>query len=264
MQLFDELKESDFSRDRIPHALEKIKVINELVINHFGPKFEVVKKERLQSKKNLVYHVILKPLEGSEVNFITKVFATSNFEIEQKLLEQCSEGDLKVPEMIEARDGVMLLSYIKGELLVDRLNKLFEVRLIDELAQWYFDFHSLQPLLKGDPRLRNFIVGSDGLYGFDFEEATKGHWIVDIGGIAASLLDTDPINDPRKQVMVSRLLSKYLRLKRTERTTDIEQDFLNVISTFLKQTAKRRNSVELSVLANQIEKNGLSIIRNQS
>ncbi|MFW9848752.1 MAG: hypothetical protein ACFFF4_06410 [Candidatus Thorarchaeota archaeon] len=259
MQLFNELKETDFNHYRIPHASEKIRVINELVINHFGPKFEVVTKERLQSKKNLVYHVILKPLEGSEINFIAKVFATGNFEIEQSLLEQCSEGKIKVPEIIEARDGVMLLSYIKGELLVDRLNKLFEVELIDELAQWYFDFHSFQPLLKGDPRLRNFIVGFDGLYGFDFEEAAEGNWIIDIGGIASSLLDTDPINDSRKQAMVSQLLDKYLELKGIERTINVEQNYLDVISNTLKQTAKRRASVVLSDLADKVKKNGLSM-----
>jgi tRNA A-37 threonylcarbamoyl transferase component Bud32 len=257
MQLFNEPGAPEYGIDGTPLNPERIRALNEIVNNLVGTNFEVVKKERLRSKKNVVYHVIVKPEGQLEVNFIAKAFVTENFEMEFGLLKQCTEGNLKVPEIIDARDGVLLLAFVDGELLVDRINRSFDAKLIDDLAQWYFDFHSLQPLLKGDPRLRNFIVGADGLYGIDFEEASKGPWIEDLGGIAASLLDTDPINDKRKQIMVWQLLDKYLELKGIERSMGIDKDYIEVLSSTLKQTARWRNSEVLSDLANQIEKDGL-------
>ncbi|MHA2425442.1 MAG: hypothetical protein ACXAEF_11690 [Candidatus Thorarchaeota archaeon] len=259
MQLFNDQNASEYGIDGTPLNPESIRTLNEQVNNLVGTRFEVVKKERMRSKKNVVYHVILKNEAQVEVNFIAKAFVTGNYEMELGLLKQCTEGKVKVPEIIDAKDGVLLLSFIDGELLVDRINRTFDARLIDDLAKWYFDFHSLQKLLKGDPRLRNFIVGPDGLYGVDFEEATEGHWIVDLGGIAASLLDTDPINDKRKQLMVWQFLEKYLELKGIDRTTDIDQDYIKTISKTLKQTARWRNSEVLSDLANKIENDGLPL-----
>jgi tRNA A-37 threonylcarbamoyl transferase component Bud32 len=256
MQLF-ELSDPEYGIDGTPLDPKKLRVLNELVKDLVGTQFDVVKKERLRSKKNIVYHVILKPERQVEVNFIVKAFVTGNYEMEVRLLKQCAKANLKVPEIIDTRDGVLLLSFIDGELLVDIINRTYDTKLIDDVAQWYFDFHSFQKLLKGDPRLRNFIVGSDGLYGVDFEEATEGYWVVDLGGVAASLLDTDPINEQRKQAMVWQLLDSYLVLKGIDRTADIEQDYLKVISNTLRQTAKWRNSNILTDLANEIEKNGL-------
>lgn len=259
MPIFDESNNSDYGLDGQPLGPEKIRVLNNLVSDYLGGYFDVVKKERLRSKKNVVYHVVLKSETNDMVNLIAKAFVTGNFEREMNLLERCAGFRLKVPEILRAKDGVLLLSFIEGELLVDRINRTFDTALIDNLAQWYHDFHSHQDLLKGDPRLRNFIIGSDGLYGLDFEEATEGHWVIDIGGIAASLLDTDPINDPRKQKMVWQLLETYLVLKGIERTKDIEQDYLEVISTTLRATGVWRKSGTLVSLADAIEKNGLPI-----
>ncbi|MHA1906788.1 MAG: hypothetical protein ACW98Y_05815 [Candidatus Thorarchaeota archaeon] len=259
MPLFDELTTFQ-GLDGSPLNPKRIQVLKDLVNKHVGTEFEVVKKERLRSKKNVVYHLILLPKEtNKEHNLIAKAFVTGNYEIELNLLKQSFTGGLKVPEVIDAKDGVLLMRFVSGELLVDRINRTFDLNLIDDLAQWYFDFHSLQPLLKGDPRLRNFIVTDDGLFGVDFEEANKGHWIVDLGGIAASLLDTDPINDPRKRKLIWKFFDKYLELKGIDRSEDIEQDYIEIITNTLKQTAQWRKSELLSNLANQIAKDGLPV-----
>ncbi len=260
MPVFDERNDSIYGVDGNPLQLSKIDILEKLVENLVGPDFEVIENMRLRSKKNVVLHLIMKSSGSHEtVNLIAKAFVTGNFDVELKLLEQSFENGLKVPKVIAAKDGVLLLDYIEGELLVDIINRTFDPALIDDLALWYYDFHTSQPLLKGDPRLRNFIIAGDGLFGIDFEEANKGHWIVDLGGIAASLLDTNPINDSRKRLMVWNLLDKYLELKEIERTDHIDKDYISVIFQTLKQTAKWRNSESILYLANQIQKDGLPI-----
>ncbi|MDF1537989.1 MAG: hypothetical protein P1Q69_03710 [Candidatus Thorarchaeota archaeon] len=260
MPVFDRRNNSIYGVDENPLQSSKLETLEKLIEGLVGPDFEVIENVRLRSKKNVVLHLILKPFGSQEtVNLIAKAFVTGNYDVELKLLKQSAENGLSVPKIIAAKDGVLLLDYIEGEILVDRIHRTFDAALIDDLAHWYYDFHRSQPLLKGDPRLRNFIVADDGLFGVDFEEASKGHWTVDLGGIAASLLDTDPINDPRKRLMVWNLLDKYLELKGIERTHDIDKDYISVISETLKQTAQWRKSEVLSDLANQIQKNGIPL-----
>lgn len=260
MKLFDEDSPFIYGVDGITLDSNRIRTLNDLVIKYVGTQFSVVKKERLRSKKNAVFDLILSPHETKkDIRIIAKAFVTGNYEMELDILSKCLEGGINVPRVIGASDGVILMTYIYGEPFVDRINRTFELKHIEELARWYYDFHTLQPLLKGDPRLRNFVINEDGLFGIDFEEAMSGHWIIDIGGIAASLLDTDPINDTRKRKMVWILFDKYLELKGIQRTNEIDQDFIEVISNTLKQTARWRNSEEISNLADLIQKEGIPI-----
>ena len=225
---------SKLSEDRI-HTLEK------LLKTVYGDSVQVEYLEQMKSKKNVVLLLNIHTTPPSHLApLIAKLFISDTFEIEKQILESCHQNGLSVPEVISAEDGVILMYFLQGEPLVDRINRTFESNLIDELAIWYHKFHESLNSIKGDPRLRNFLLCDDTLYGLDFEEAKTGHWILDIAGVSASLLDTNPINDSRKRAMVWQLLEKYLSLRNEERTIELDQLFIETIADALTQTAEWR------------------------
>jgi hypothetical protein len=151
------------------------------------------------------------------------------------------------------------MTFIPGDLLVARINETFNPRLIKQLARWYHKYHDVNGMIKGDPRLRNFICASEGVFGLDFEEARKGHWISDIGGVAASLLDTDPINDIRKRRLAWKLLEEYLSLVSESRSSETDRLFIQTVATTLKETYHWRSDERILSLSEQISNEGIPI-----
>ena len=150
------------------------------------------------------------------------------------------------------------MDFIPGDPFVDRINKTFEPHLIDRLAEWYYNYHRVHGQIKGDPRLRNFIVQNDQIFGVDFEESREDLWMVDIGGVCASLLDTDPIFDPRKRVLSWRFLEKYLSFYPVPpRNENLHTDFITMIADTLKQTSEWREDKKILKLSEKIRTEGL-------
>ena len=191
--------------------------------------------------------------------FVAKLFVTDAFEKELTILKKSASAGLCVPDVITSDEGVILMKHIVGELLVDAINRTFSEATIDDLAEWYYNYHQTHGLTKGDPRLRNFIVTEIGLCGLDFEEAESSHWMSDIAGVCASLLDTDPVFDRRKIALCQRLLDRYLELLQTEKTPEIQKHFIDVLTDTLDRTAKWRDSMELLELSKRIRTQGLKI-----
>lgn len=243
---------------RLPE--DRIKTLEKLLKHTFGDSVEVEYLEQMRSKKNVVLLLNIHTTPPSHLApLMAKLFVSDTFEIEKQILESCHQNGLSVPEVISAEDGVILMYFLRGEPLVDRINRTFEPSLIDELAIWYHKFHESLSSIKGDPRLRNFLLCEDVLYGLDFEESKTGHWILDIAGASASLLDTNPINDPRKRSMVWQLLEKYLSLRNEERTAEIDQLFVETIVDVLTQTAEWRKDDQIRLLAEIIGADGIQI-----
>ncbi|MFW9814268.1 MAG: hypothetical protein ACFFF9_17530, partial [Candidatus Thorarchaeota archaeon] len=154
-------------------------------------------------------------------------------------------------------DGVILMDFISGNLLVDALNQSFDTNLTDMLAEWYYNYHITHGMVKGDPRLRNFILHNGRIFGVDFEESGSAYWMFDIGGTAASLLDTDPIFDARKRRLCWRFLEKYLDFKGQVRNDEIDQKFITTVADVLKQTSEWREDSEILNLSKNIRQNGI-------
>lgn len=97
------------------------------------------------------------------------------------------------------------------------------------------------------------------IFGLDFEESREDHWMLDIAGIAASMLDTDPIFDVRKRALAWNLFDHYLSLRNLKRTSKVEKLFLKTIADVLAQTADWRNDDRIMQISNQIRQEGLVI-----
>jgi hypothetical protein len=215
--------------------------------------------KRMRSRKNVVLALDLVSCDGTPERYVAKLFVTESYEKELKILTNCMREHLRVPDVIRAESGVCLMEYLEGELLVHRLNHTFDSSLAEEIAGWYYGFHNSQHIIKGDPRLRNFICTSDGLYGFDFEEAGQGDWMADIGGISASMLDTDPIFDQRKRVLAWLLLDRYLAHRGEKRNDDTAAMYVNAIADALKQTGRWRDDSRIIELSENIRSHGIPI-----
>jgi len=239
---------------------DRITTLEEILVEQYGPDVSLLSLERLKSRKNIVVRLEIttssttKPLE-----VVAKMFVVDKFDIELQILKSSWEKSLAVPEVVTARDGVILMDYIAGEPLVDVLNRTFEPALIDMLAEWYYNYHSAHDMIKGDPRLRNFIHHNGRIYGVDYEETRPDSWILDIGGTAASILDTDPIYDVRKRKMCWALLETYLNLTDEKRIPEIEIQFIETVADTLKQTAIWRNNDELMSISENIRENGIPV-----
>ena len=233
---------------------------NSLMRKTCGPDIEIESIVRLRSKKNLVLHIVYTSATESETSsLIAKLFVADTYQNELDRLSTSFENGLTVPRIIAAQDGVILMEFIQGEPLVDRINRTFELTTVETLAEWYYKYHQIHNRIKGDPRLRNFIWNNGQIFGLDFEESRKGNWMLDIAGVGASILDTDPIFDARKRVLTWSLLDHYLGLRNIERTSKVENMFLETLADTLAQTAEWRNDDRIMQLSNQIRQEGLVV-----
>ena len=237
---------------------EQVHVLEEILLDRFGEKTNIESVNRLGSKKNSVYHLKIISSQAEKIDVVAKMFIEGNYENELSILSSSYAHKLSVPEIFDAHDDVILMSFIPGEVVVDRINRTFESGLVEKLAKWYYNYHIIHRQVKADPRLRNFIYHNGRIYGVDFEESHPGHWMIDIGGVCASLLDTNPIFDKRKRALLWHLLDTYLMLIGKERDIAIESMFITTIADTLEQTSIRRSDDKILELSEHIRKGGLS------
>ena len=257
MDLIKWLGELPRGIDGRPLPPTHIDTLDQLLQKKFGKNAVLENVHRLRSRKNVVLHLTVSSKRLKSVELVAKMFVDGMYDTEVSVLLSSWKHGLTVPEVVEARDGVILMSFIPGQTLVDAINSTFDPRLIDKLAQWYYDYHSVHKQTKGDPRLRNFIYHENTLYGIDFEESCPGPWMLDIAGISASLLDTNPIFDPRKRALSWRLLDTYLSLLGQERDTTVEDEFTTIIADALQQTSVWRRDSRIFELSKRVRTEGL-------
>ena len=234
---------------------DRISTLQKILTEEFGESASIESVERLRSKKNIVIH--LKIQAEKPIDVVAKLFVVDKFEIELRILQSSWEKSLAVPEVFRAEKGVILMDFISGNLLVDILNQSFNPDFVDMLAEWYYNYHSAHKMIKGDPRLRNFIHHNGQIYGVDFEDSRSDDWMLDIGGTAASLLDTNPIFDIRKRRLCWRFLERYLALTGQKRNEEIDLNFIETVANILKQTSVLRNDSDILNLSEDVRQNGI-------
>jgi len=250
-------KEIPTGIDGTPLSKERIDTLEQILSEIYGKDTVIASVSRLKSKKNAVLSLTISSTGTKIHTVVTKMFIAGQFSNELRILKTSWTQGLTVPQVIAARDGVILMEFIPGEPFVDRINRTFEPHLIDKLAEWYYNYHKVHAQIKGDPRLRNFIINEDRIFGVDFEESHEDFWMVDIAGVCASLLDTNPIFDTRKQKLSWRFLEKYLSFINLPRDETIDADFIATIADTLQQTSQWRDDQRILELSEKIRTEGL-------
>lgn len=250
-------KEIPTGIDGTPLSQERIDTLEQILVERYGKDTVIASVSRLKSRKNTVISLTISSTGTKIHTVVAKMFIAGLFANELHILKTSWAQGLAVPRVLEAQDGVILMEFIPGEPFVDRINRTFEPQLIDKLAEWYYKYHNVHRKIKGDPRLRNFILNRDQIYGVDFEESHEDKWMVDIAGVCASLLDTNPIFDSRKQQLSWRFFEKYLSLIDLPRNETLDTEFLTTLAGTLKQTSQWRNDSRIFELSEKIRTEGL-------
>ena len=243
--------------DGTPLPLERIDTLEEILMERYGKDVIIASVSRLKSKKNTVISLKITSTGTRIHTEVAKLFIAGRFQNELSILKSSWAQGLTVPRVLEARNGVILMEFIPGQPFVDRINHTFEPHLIDLLAEWYYKYHQVHGQIKGDPRLRNFIIQNGQVFGVDFEESQEGDWILDIAGVCASLLDTNPIYDARKRKLCWQFLEKYLSLNGIQQNENINADFISILADILKQTSEWRKDSRILELSETIRADGL-------
>ena len=243
--------------DGTPLPQERIDTLDKILLDRYGKDVIIASVSRLKSKKNTVISLKVTATGVELHTVVAKMFIAGRFQNELAILKASWAQGLAVPRVLEAQNGVILMEYIPGAPFVDRINNTFEHHLIDLLAEWYHKYHQVHGQIKGDPRLRNFIIQNGQVFGVDFEESQEGSWMLDIAGVCASLLDTNPIYDVRKRKLCWQFLEKYLSLSNIQQDETITTDFISYLADTLKQTAEWRKDSRILKLSEKIRVEGL-------
>ncbi len=250
-------KEIPTGIDGTPLPQDRIDTLGEILLERYGKDTIIASVSQLKSKKNTVISLIISSTGTKIHTVVAKMFIAGRFTNELSILKSSWAQGLAVPQVLEARDGVILMEFIPGEPFVDRINRTFESHFIDKLAEWYYNYHKVHGQIKGDPRLRNFICHNDQIFGVDFEESSSGPWMLDIAGVSASLLDTNPVFDQRKRVLSWRFLESYLSLSGKKRDESIDKEFISTLADILKQTSIWREDDRILEFSEKLRTEGL-------
>ncbi len=250
---------------------------------------------QLKSRRNIVFYVVYDFLgnEGSTYfetkprEFIVKQFQATETDSAEKILSRekkwleilaGSESPVHVPKILLAQDDILVLEYLPGDNLCDVLNVTIDQSLAVLLGQWLAHFHNhfskgsgSSTLLKGDVRLRNFIVQEGVLYGVDFESCHHGPFHEDVVEASAAILDTspgieDPLFVPVKLVLLQSFLSAYLDASTIPGARDMLADHfkIDLVTNLLEMMNRREGSytpIQSQAIAQFIERLETGIIR---
>ncbi len=231
-----------------------------------SPNLKIRDFYRLKSKKNEVFLISLgnTPFPHHD-RVIFKKYCTPCSSIEENLLNKLYSSNVAVPKILQQDRGYIILEYIDGQNLCDILNATLDPKYACMLAEWFAKFHQALPAsngivtLKGDARLRNFIVRDGHCYGLDFEESRDGSFLNDIAEAAGSIFDTnpgieDPLFYPAKLMLVSKFLKAYIEARHSEAAKkELRDRFAAAFIQILKETADRRGYWNNIVIANSLQ-----------
>jgi aminoglycoside phosphotransferase (APT) family kinase protein len=213
------------------------------------------------SKKNRVFRSVIE-----ERPCVVKVYRGEWKErapLEFRLLRDCRDKGVAVPEPIALLAGAIVMAPVEGEVASDVFDKMISAnstliltseqeRLANSLARWLAGFHSAFGfrMSRGDTILKNFVCTSEGIIGLDFEEAAPGDPLPDLGQLCASALMTDPVFTERKVAFVRHLADRYWTCSGQRR----EDELVGAVASAVRHYAQyRANGQELLAYASKVE-----------
>ncbi len=231
-----------------------------------SPKLKIRDFTRLKSKKNEVFLLSLgnTPFPHHD-RVIFKKYCTPCSSTEENLLNKLYCSNVAVPKILEQDREFVVLEYIDGQNLCDALNATLDPKYAFMLAEWFAKFHQALPTsngvatLKGDARLRNFIVRDGHCYGLDFEESHNGSFVNDIAEAAGSIFDTnpgieDPLFFPAKLMLICKFLKAYIEARHNDAAIkELRERFVPCFIQILKETADRRGYWDNIEIANSLQ-----------
>ena len=241
--------------------------IKDLIDNVEKYKTALLQKS-FKSKKNTVGYVVLNGQPRILKWYVPGL--KQNMDLEYEVLKR-GFSELSIPSPLEkdTENNVLVMSYIQGTNVCDYLNDPqvdFEEKkkTTTLLADWLFAFHSFFKTedgfrIRGDPSLRNFILGRDRVWGLDFEESRQGKPVEDLAGVFVSILSSEPMFTEEKFQLGQILLDTYRKSAKWE----IENINAEISYGLLERIQWRSKDEEiLRKYATKIQQKGLHAARH--
>lgn len=186
--------------------------------------------EKYKSKRNNVYKVQVNNCVENEAEMdknnkilVMKRYSTNNTGIMEKEYENIKmlrKLGISIPNVIYKNSDSLFLEYIRGELVVDLIERQYIGNWIDEFALWMANLHKISngegKLLKMDVNLRNFIYSEGKIYGLDFEDISYGDIGTDLGNICFFIITNYPSFTREKHIIMRQFLHSYEKYSGSE------------------------------------------------
>lgn len=229
--------------------------------------FSITSFEKIESRRNEVYKIIgSHPTQLSSQIIVAKFYHHPGIAHETSVLQEATTKQVPVPQVIGTTSNVLIMEYIEGSNLCDLVTTSPQTKYGRQLATWLVKFQNAfqvnrdSVLVKGDARLRNFILRENQIVGVDFEEGYVGSYDEDLVELCASILDTDPLFTKRKFQLCNAILRSYTRQRRIRNLRQFKRTFKPLLIDKLWQTSERRgNPSDLVEYIQRFEKGQLAL-----
>jgi aminoglycoside phosphotransferase (APT) family kinase protein len=185
---------------------------------------KISKWEKFFSRRNEVYAVEGVGGNGRSVKYAVKIYCQEGIFQEPWIMGELAAAGVKVPKLIWYNDYLMMTEFISGTVLADMMEKDGVMKnktplWAKQLARWLYRLHSVKKFedryfSMPDLNLRNFIFDGKDFFGLDFEELVFHQPERDLGGLAAFILNSDPMFEPWKFDVVGHLIKSYDELRK--------------------------------------------------
>jgi hypothetical protein len=186
-----------------------------LVEKKCGMKIE--KRQRFFSRRNEVFYIEGKKENSQPVKYAVKVYCQGENFLEPFILKELAALGVKVPQVIWHNENIMVTGFISGVTLADFMGagKNYPTKLNQgsgSVAETVCTQHADRRLLFFIPcrsESEKFHFDGKDFFGLDFEELTFYYAERDLGGLAAFILNSDPMFIPWKYDFVAQLIKTY-------------------------------------------------------
>ena len=164
-------------------------------------------KKKFKSRENNVYLVRAYKDNNEAWDLVVKR-TNSHYGIKKEIeiLKHLNEYGVMSPEIYYNTSNLVVMKYIHGEALLDRLlipdkKNMTELKqTIEKLIYWFISYYRAMTVwnknlyIKSDVNLTNFIICDDIIFGLDFENCRPGIVEEDIGRLCTNILMCNPNN----------------------------------------------------------------------
>jgi tRNA A-37 threonylcarbamoyl transferase component Bud32 len=243
--------------------------LSRIVINSLravlGEEYTIQHFERLPSRRNEVYKISGALPGQSSSTVVVKHYLQAGIAHETSILQKAHQNNLYVPVIVGSTANALILEFIDAPNLCDLITINPDKTLGQMLASWLASFHMVflreadQVLVKGDARIRNFLVQYDHLVGVDFEESHVASYIEDLAVSCASILDTIPLFTKSKLQLCSQIIGQYGKIRQIPNPEQLKAAVHDQMVQVLQDTANRRgNPADLLEKMHQFEDGSLT------
>ncbi len=208
----------------------------EALKNSLNQRVVVGRVQFVPSKRNRVWIV-----ETDVRPVVVKRFFTGKADNEFEMLLRSRNAQMNCPLPLAKSGDYLVTEYVSGEGCESLINHMFSMAAAEKIGRWLAQFHSR--LKEGDRHVimtdavpSNFIMSGGELFGLDLEDSGRGDPLDDVGRMAASFLDSDPIFTPVKFDLCLRMIESYER----ESGTQAKEVVRRYVAKHLQFDAKNR------------------------